>query len=78
MDGGFSYVALDEPVEVRTFDAYAREPHPFADPSVGRFHDVLTLTTRLPLDGRSLARSAFVQGLKRDFDLRATCRASHH
>jgi hypothetical protein len=75
---GVGYVALHEPVHVRTFDAYASESHPFAKPDIGAFHDVLTLTSRGAIDGRSLASSSLVRGLKKDLGLSATCRASHH
>ncbi len=75
---GVAFVALREPVTVRTFDAYSAQPHPFADPEIGSFCDVLTLTSRGSIDGRSLASSGLVRGLKKDLGLRVTCRASHH
>ncbi len=75
---GVAFVALREPVAVRTFDAYSAQPHPFADPEVGSFHDVLTLTSRGAIDGRSLASSGLVRGIKKELGVRATCRASHH
>lgn len=70
MDAGFVYAALAEPVDVRVPSSHA-----MADPHVGRFCDVLTLTTRTALDGRSLANSALVRWLKKELDLRVTCRA---
>lgn len=75
---GVAYVALLDPVSVQTFDAYAAERHPFARPDVGAFHDVLTLTSRGAVDGRSLASSGLVRGLKKDLGLKVTCRSSHH
>jgi hypothetical protein len=75
---GAAYLALPEPVTVRTFDAYSAAPHPFADPDVGSFHDVLTLTSKRAIDGRALASSGLVRGIKKDLGLRAKCRASHH
>ena len=75
---GVAYVALAEPMPVRTFDAYAAEAHPFAKPDLGEFHDVLTLTSRGAVDGRSLASSSLVRGLKKDLGLRVICRSSSH
>jgi hypothetical protein len=76
VDGGFIYLALQRPTEVKIFNAYQPLSVHDGDGVIGSFHDVLSLSAKRDLDGRKMAGSAFARELKRELGLQLTCRAS--
>ncbi len=75
-DGGFLYVAANEPLEVRVVDGYSERAYDPDGELVGTFFDVLTLSSNLGLDGFRLAETDLVKDVEALTGREVVCRAT--